>query len=267
MSAAPLFGKKKEKAENRLEQLLLNAANDVTQRQQFYKEFLDSTVFSIGEVKGVSVPLEGSLFLATEKAEFSIAAFDLKGEKVAALFTSLSRVKEALGKDFGKERWFSTTARDLLKALHPQWRIVLNPNGPFGHEFTHDEIQLLLDGRVSELESTIQTPMAEYVFRRPEDYPKIFLDYISRYFQERADIAEAYVIEVSVPSKHEPWHLMIGIRLGNRVKTRFGEVLAGIDRIAKAKLGSGIMVDIIEIRTREDQDKWFSGTEPFYRNS
>lgn len=186
---------------------------------------------------------------------------------MCAVFTSLSRMKEALGKDFGKDRWFSTTARDLLKAIHPKWRIVLNPNCSFGHEFTHDEIQLLLDGRASEMESTIQTPRAEYEFRQPENYPKDFLDYVSRYFHERGDIAEAYAIEVSVPSKNEPWHLMIGIRLRNHLKTKFGEVLAHIDSIAKAKLPSGIMMDIMEIRTPEDQDKWFSGTKPFYRNS
>ncbi len=197
--------------------------------------------------------------------KFSFVALDVNGEKVGAVFTSLMRMKESLGKDFNDARWFSTNARALLRAIHPQWRIILNPRCSFGHEFTHEEIQLLLEARISELDSAIQAPSkSEYETRRPVEYPEDLLRYMKKYFDERGDISKAYVTELSAPSRNEAWHLFIGITLRNRGKTRFGEVLAGIERIVRAIYPSGKMMDIIEINSDEDRDKWFDGTEPFY---
>ena len=71
--------------------------------------------------------------------------------------------------------------------------------------------------------------------------------------------------EAEVPSRSEPWHLFIGIEVKGLGKTRFGEVLADMDRILKAIYPSGRMIDIIQIRSREDREKWFASDEPFYR--
>jgi len=266
----PLFGKKKDKPENRLEELLLGASNDVTKRAQFYKALLDSDVFCIGEPKGSTAPDKEGSFQTTENTEFSFYAMDLKGEKVGAIFSSLARMKEALGDDFKNARWIRTSARNMFKAIHPQLpRIFLNPRCSFGHEFNDKEIQLVIEGRLSELDSNLGVQSrGDYETRQPQELPQAFMDVLMKYFDERGDIADAFVSEVSVPSRNEPWHLMFGIRLRNRAKTRFGEILAGIDRIAKAKLPSDKrMVDIIEVVSEANIEKWFGQTQPFYKKN
>ena len=260
----PLFGRKRDQAENRLEQLLLNAANDVTQRQIFLRDFLDSDVYFVGEMNSPS-GATADPFLTTEPTEFSIVAVDVNGEKVAALFTSLARMQESLGDQYNNSRWVVTRARNVLKALHHESRIILNPNCSFGHEFSHEEIQLLLEGRISEMEPSIPNlPISQYQIRKPLEYPTKLIEYARRYFQERGDVKEAYLTEVAVPSRSEPWHLFIGIEVKTPGKTRFGEVLAGMDRIVRAIYPSGRMIDVVPIRSREDREKWFAHDEPFY---
>jgi len=263
----PLFGRKRDRPENRVEQLLLAGANDVTARQRFLIEFVDSDIFCIGEIKGPNVQVEGEHSRTAENTEVSIAAFDHKGERITAAYTSLDRMREALGDGFRGKPWFSTKARNVLKAIHPQSRMVLNWGCTFGKEFTHHEIQLLLEGRSKELDTTVQVQArTEYESRPATEPPQAFLDQAWKYFTERGDIQEAYLAEVRAASLNEPWHPMIGVRVRDRKKTRFGEIVADLDRIGHTRLAQGVMMDIVEITPEETRDRRFAGIEPFYRH-
>jgi len=59
---------------------------------------------------------------------------------------------------------------------------------------------------------------------------------------------------------------MIGVRVRDRKKTRFGEIVADLDRIGHKRLAQGVMMDIVEITPEETRDRRFAGIEPFYRH-
>src|SRR2546428_6604794 len=94
--ALKLFGKRtSSKPVNRLEELLLAAANDVSMRPQFYRELLNFDLYVLGEAVGPSRDLGGG------RRESLRQGLQARGDKVGgrmliALFSSAQTIRVAL---------------------------------------------------------------------------------------------------------------------------------------------------------------------------
>src|SRR2546428_7925667 len=94
--ALKLFGKRtSSKPVNRLEELLLAAANDVSMRPQFYRELLNFDLYVLGEAVGPSRDLGGGR-RGSLGPGLQGRGENVRGRMLIALFSSRERTREAL---------------------------------------------------------------------------------------------------------------------------------------------------------------------------
>src|ERR1051325_11233860 len=126
--------------QNRLEELLVRAAEKPAQSLDFYRRFLDFDVFVIGSI---------------EDGKSRLAFFEIEGEKVLPLFSSIEHLHEAVESE---QPVVQMSARALFAGLPPDVRLVLNPGSAFGKEFSADEVSAMLDGSLAGEVDQIDVP-------------------------------------------------------------------------------------------------------------
>src|SRR5262245_39659918 len=173
--------------QNRLEQLLVSASEEPEKRLDFYRQFLEFDVFVIGSI---------------EEGKSRLAFFDVEGEKVLPIFSSLERLREAVESE---QPVVQMSARALFAGMPPDVRLVLNPGSAFGKEFSADEIAAMLEGSLAAEVDQIDVPDDEEVLLgQPARYPRALVDGLCDRFREVPSIQQAYLAQVFVPSSGEP---------------------------------------------------------------
>jgi len=261
-----LFGKRtSSKPVNRLEELLLAAANDISMRPQFYRELLNFDLYVLGEAVGPSRDLGGGRRESLGQ-ELQARGYNVGGRMLIALFSSEQRIREALdSKAFDQAKYIRMNARTLFESLPQGTPFALNPRSSFGKEFEPEEVKALLDGSIFQEPKTGSIPPGEqYYLRKPPVPPEKLIAALSAYFRRSDAVKEAYLAEIYVPSSGDQPHLILGIGLRTGTSRRLEEILPEIGVILENVIGRNEPVDIIEMGTGQLQVFVREQTEPFF---
>jgi hypothetical protein len=256
-----LFGKKplppenrKFFPENRLEALLMQAANDPATRPEFYKELLAADLF----VLIIPGNRPHGKYIAESGDTLSIKGIDVQGRKLIPVFTSERRLREYIQ---AQDNLAVLNGHALLSMIAAQNEaVVLNPASSYGKEFTQNEIASLLDGSIFLPEKRFISKEAKVLIGKPAEYPDKVVDALSSYFQGKPEVQKAYVAQIHVPDSGEPPHLIFAIQ----TEGDFSATASDLDAIFKDILGTGQFADLLQLG-KSSLDDYFKDQEPFFK--
>jgi hypothetical protein len=256
-----LFGKKPQPAqnkkffpENRLEALLIQAANDPGARPEFYKELLVSDLY----VLIVSGDRPYGTQVAQEGERLSIKGITLNGRKLIPVFTSERRLREFIHEEESLAKLDGQALFSMIAAQHDG--IVLNPASSYGKEFTSQEIRALVDGSIFQPRQQTITEDTQVLIGMPKEYPTKLVNALSKYFQGRPEVKKAYVALIQMPNSDEPAHLLLSIE----VDGDFGPIASDVGVIFQETLDIGQFADLLQFG-QGSLDDYFQSQQPFFQ--
>jgi len=195
-----LFGKKSSHLENkkffpdnRLEALLMQAANDPAARPEFNKELLAAELFVL------IVPGERphGRYVAQEGDTLSIKGINIEGRKLIPVFTSERRMREYIQ---AQDNLAKLNGGVLFSMIASQYdAVVLNPASSYGKEFTKEEVASLADRSIFQPKQQVGTKEPKILIGMPKEYPTVVVNALARYFQGKPEVKKAYVAQIHVP--------------------------------------------------------------------
>jgi hypothetical protein len=256
-----LFGKKPSPSqnrkffpENRLEALLMQAANDPAVRPEFYKELLITDLF----VLIVPGDRPSGNYVAQEGETLSIKGISIEGRKLIPVFTSERRLREYI---HAQDNLAKLNGRELLSMMATQKNaIILNPASSYGKEFTLSEVVSLVDGSIFELKQQVITKETNVLLTMPKEYPSKVVNALSSYFKGKPEVRKAYVAQIHVPDSGEPPHLLFSIQ----VEGDFGPIASDLSVIFQSTLESGQFADLVQFG-QGSLDDYFESQQPFFQ--
>lgn len=255
-----LFGRKPQQSEsrkffpeNRLEALLMQAANDPGARPEFYKELLVADLF-------VLIAPQGRPFgshVAQQGETLSIKGITVEGRKLIPVFTSERRLREYIQ---AKDSLAKLNGRALFSMIVQQENgVVLNPASGYGKEFTFQEVSSLVDGSVFQPKQQTLTKDTKVLISMPKEYPTKVVEAMSSYFQGKPEVKKAYVAQIHMPDSGEPPHLLFSIQ----VDGDFRPIASDLGVIFQSVLGAGQFADLIQY-DQGSLDDFFETQKPFF---
>lgn len=125
-----------------LETLLSEASNSKDKEAEFKQLLLDSEVYVLGEISGVTPEGESEEIDIDPESDISIVHWrDPSGHEFIPFFTSLDALGEAIDAD---ESYICLIARDFFNMTLGE-TLFLNPDTETGRVFKADEISTLLE--------------------------------------------------------------------------------------------------------------------------
>jgi len=253
---SPPVTSKKFLPENRLETLLMQAAIDVKARSDFYKEFLSSDLFILGEISSSTVDTEYKLHEG-DKVHIREMTFD--GKSAIPVFSSLRRLRESIT---ASANYVRLNGRSLIELVGVSKDVILNPGLAYGKQFLPNELKSMLDG--SALHSQIQEihikENQQIIIGQPKEYPQELIDKLISLFGNRSNVERAYLAWYAMSQAEEP-HYLIAIDLIGNVKPLFEE----IGKIILDTLGPSKYIDIIPLRGGSSLENYFKSQKPFFQ--
>jgi hypothetical protein len=255
-----LFGKKPQPPpsrkffpENRLEALLMQAAEDPGIRPEFYRELLIADLFVL--IVAANRPYGN--YVAQEGETLSIKGITREDRKLIPVFTSERRLQEFIR---AEESLAKLNGRALFSMIAAQNDgIVLNPASSYGKEFTPQEIGALVDGTIFRPKQQIITKDTQVLIGMPKEYPTKLVDAMSRYFQGKPEIKKAYVAQIQMPDSDEPAHLIFSIQ----VDGDFQPIASDLGVVFQETLETGQFADLVQFG-QGSLDDYFKTQQPFF---
>jgi hypothetical protein len=161
---------------DRLDYLLESSRHDSASRDEFYRLLLDSTLHVPGK------NIDGEMY---------IQSYDLDGRHVVLVFTSEKRLREGLRE---LPPSFTMRASELLPALPPYDRLVLNYRTRMQKEFTPSEVQAILDGTI--FDETREVSGDGLVIGQPKVQPVKLMEALKEKLPAREDVRAAYLAQL-----------------------------------------------------------------------
>lgn len=256
-----LFGKKPEPPakkkffpQNRLEALLVQAANDPGARPEFYKELLAAELY----VLIVPGDRPDGKFVAQPGDHLSIKGVLVEGRKLIPVFTSELRLREYIR---SQDHLAKLNGQSLFSMIAAQDNgIVLNPASGYGKEFTREEIVSLVDGSVFQPQRQVISKEAKVLIGMPKEYPEKTVKALSSYFQGRPEVKKAFVAQIHVPDSGEAPHLIFAVQADGD----FRPIASDLSVIFRETLGAGQFTDLMQLG-QGGLDDYFKNQEPFFQ--
>ena len=193
--------------ENRLEALLMQAANDPGARPEFYKELLAADLFVL--IAPGNRP-QGR-YVAQEGETLSIKGINVEGRKLIPVFTAERRLQEYIQ---AQDHLAKLNGRALLSMIVAQNNgIVLNPASSYGKEFTPQEFVSLVNGSLFQPKPQVITKDTQVLIGMPKEYPTKAVNALVSYFQGKPEVKKAYLAQIHMPDSGEPPHLIFSIQV------------------------------------------------------
>jgi hypothetical protein len=257
-----LFGKKPSSPttnnkffpENRLEALLMQAANDLGARPEFYKELLDADLF----VLILTGDRPHGKFVAQQGDVLKIKGITVEGRKLIPVFTSERRLREFIQEQYNLAELNGRVLFSMIVAQNDG--IVLNPASNYGKEFTPKEVASLVDGSIFMPEKRYVNKETKVEIGAPLEYPSKVVDVLSSYFQGKPEVKKAYVAQIHVPDSGEPPHLIFAIQADGD----FSTMASDLNVVFTNTLGTGQFADLLQLG-KSSLDDYFKDMEPFFQ--
>jgi hypothetical protein len=256
-----LFGKKLPSSqnkkffpENRLEALLMQAANDPGIRPEFYKELLITDLF----VLIVPGTRPHGNYVAQEGETLSMKGINVEGRKLIPVFTSEQRLREYIQ---SQDNLAKLNGRVLLSMIATQNNgIVLNPASSYGKEFTPQEVESLVNGSIFQPKPQVLTKETKVLIGMPKEYPDKVINALVSYFQGRPEVKRAYVAQIHMPDSGEPPHLIFAVQADGE----FHPIASDLGVVIESTLGTGQFADLIQLG-QSNLDDFFETQQPFFQ--
>ena len=255
-----LFGKKPAKTEpkkfypeNRLEALLMQAANDPAARLEFLKTLLEFDLFILIDSSGASY---GS-FAAKAGDTMRIKGVTIDGQNRIPIFTSERRLREFIQT---QESFARLTGQDLVAMLAAQERgAILNPGASYGKFFTHEEMISLADGTYFQPKQQVLQKETQVLIGMPKEIPTRLIDGLRNHFRTDPRVKKAYFAQIHMPESGEPPHLIISIQADGD----FDQLARSLQEVVLHFTGGDQIIDMVQsgVGTLDD---FFLQQEPFY---
>jgi hypothetical protein len=240
--------------ENRLEALLMQAANDPGARPEFYRELLIADLVVL--IAPGSRPY--GKYVAQAGETLSIKGITIEGKKLIPVFTSERRLQEYIRAD---DHLAKLNGRALLSMIAGQGDgIVLNPASSYGKEFTRQEVAALVGDRMFQPKQQIIPEDTRVLIGMPKEYPGKVVEALSSYFQGKPEVKKAYVAQVQMPDSGEPAHLLFSIQ----VDGDFRPIASELGMIFQSTLETGQSADLIQFG-QGSLDDYFESQQPFFQ--
>jgi len=255
-----LFGKKPAKnepekfyPENRLEALLMQAADDPAARPEFIKVLLEFDLFILINSDGAQY---GS-FTAKEGETMRIKGVTIEGRNQIPMFTSERRLREFIK---NQESFAKLNGQSLFSMLSSgESGAILNPGASFGKLFTHEEISSLANGTYFQPERQVLQKETKVLIGMPKEHPTQLVEALQKYFQKNSQVKKAYYAQIHMPDSGEPPHLIFSIDADGDFQT----VSAGLNEVFLSVVKDGQIVDMVQFG-KGTLDDYFSKQNPFY---
>src|SRR5471032_461887 len=222
-------------SENELERALVKAVKNPASAPDFYRLLLACDLLVLGTVEGWEDASEK--FTLTPGGKFNLVTGVKDGGKFLPVFSSLLRMQEYLKQE---SKFLSINGRALLDMTRGA-PVTLNPASEYGKEFSAHEILQLLDGPAPSGEAL--TIIGE------ADYPMALVNALTGVFGPRADIAAAWMIQVTFADRAKEPHPLVGIEMDTKSGGDWPSLIRSIEAAAEASV-PGMVFDIQRIDRR-----------------
>ncbi len=256
-----LFGKKisppKNKIffpENRLEALLMQAANDPGTRPDFYKELLAADLF----VLTIPGERQAGRFVAQSGDVLSIKGINFEGRNRIPVFTSERRLREFIQTNDHQAKLKGQALLSMIVARNEE--IILNPTLSYGKEFTKEEIVSLVNGTIFQPKQHMVAKETKILIGEPKEYPAHLVNALIAYFQKSPGVKKAYVAQIHDPNSGGAPHLIFAIQ----VDGDFRPIASDLGLIFQGALETGQFADMIRLG-QGGLDDYFKTQKPFFQ--
>lgn len=177
------FLKKKQKpagefsASNRLEELLIEAANNPALRPNFYRQLFHFDLLVLGSKKDLE---DGS-------QSISLVAGEVEGEKVHYAFTSEETLRYVATTQNQEFRFVGLSAYDFFQMLSNQQvpsGVVLNSGTPYVKHFTSSEVCGVLKDQLGNPEQREVKKETKVRVGQPQNFPSEFVTQLQIYTEK-----------------------------------------------------------------------------------
>ena len=209
--------------ENRLEEALLKAKDDVLARPVFYQLLMTEPLVVAGDVvrKADGAASDG----------MNLAVIRHNGREFHPIFTSFTRLR-AIAPD--EKRHFLAVGRDLF--LRTQGAdFALNPSCELGKVLMANEIAFWLDPS-ARARRALQRNQPHIIVTVPTGSPRKLIEALSILFVNRHDVIQAFLLEVAFSDRKEPPHPLIVVEMDGNWAKLSGEI---------AELAAAVVPDMI----------------------
>jgi type III secretion system (T3SS) SseB-like protein len=255
-----LFGKKPSKPEpkkffpeNRLEALLMQAANDPAARPEFVRTLLDFDLFILIDTAGAQY---GS-FVTKQGDTMRIKGINLEGQYRIPIFTSELRLREFITTQESLARLKGQDLFAMLAAQEPA--AILNPGASYGKLFLHEEIVSLANGTYFGPKQQVIQKETQALIGMPSEYPAGLIEALQRYFRTNPQVRKAYYAQIHMPDSGEPPHLILSVD----VEGDYRQVATSLNDVILGAVGNGQIVDMVQFG-KGTLDDYFAQQKPFY---
>jgi len=209
--------------ENRLEEALLKAKDDVLARPVFYQLLMTEPLVIAGDVvrKADGAASDG----------MNLAVIRHNGRDFHPIFTSFTRLR-AIAPD--EKRHFLALGRDLFMRTRGA-DFALNPSCELGKVLMANEIAFWLDPS-ARARRALQRNQPHIVVTVPMESPRKLIEALSILFVNRHDVTQAALLEVAFSDRKEPPHPLIVVEMEGNWAKLSGEI---------AELAAAVVPDMI----------------------
>lgn len=238
---AKLFG---EPNPSKLENLLKESYENKLKRYDLMKEFLSSSVYFKGTIKGKEIFLNYH--------ENSLLAF-----------TSIDSLQKA---QQVKRDYFLGLVHEVLEVIPAGIRLLLNTGPNYGKEFSTDELRFLKDGKIPpDLTQVYQMRSGQkFSIFKPREVPQKLVDSLFERMKKCENIEKAYLAEILLLNGEKP-NLVVGIKVYDAAT--FEKDIVSIMEAVKGAISFNEFVDFIQVfenNTSEIANFMTKETKPFF---
>lgn len=197
--------------ENRLEEALLKAKDDVLARPVFYQLLMTEPLVVAGDVvrKADGATSDG----------MNLAVIRHNGRDFHPIFSSFTRLR-AIAPD--EKRHFMAVGRDLFMRTRGA-DFALNPSSELGKVLMANEIAFWLDPS-ARARRALQRNQPHVVVTLPQENPRKLIEALSILFVNRHDVSRAFLLEVAFSDRKEPPHPLIVVEMDGNWAKIAGEI-------------------------------------------
>lgn len=214
---------------NKLERLLIDAAEDPAARPAFYREILDEELFVITEGQ---TPEREREFVTDKDTSFQLRLLEIEDKLYVPIFTSVERISAIIPNKMG---FAAMKGRDVLAMLRGK-ELVLNPGADYGKMFSPEEVEGILDGSIFNPQERLGAG-TKILIGEPAEFPQHIADALSSYFKRSHEVKTAYLALAFVDEADKQPDTMIGLEASgdwNRIVEEAGLVVRQVIKPGEA---------------------------------
>lgn len=232
--------------ENELERALVRASGDATYADGFYRRLIDEDLLFIQQ--------PGS---SDTNDSVGIATLDIDGTAHLPIFSSLSRLQEAIDREV---TYAAVNGLELLR-MTSGLPLVLNPASEYGKQITAAEAAAIIDGSIFETDGRKVLPAGStYLIGEPKNYPSELVEVLQRMFAERPAIIRAWVAQIMIVDADTAPNTLVGIESDKDLAALVTEARNVLQHVNIAEA----TVDFVPVGDPDDIGGYFLDKAPFY---